>query len=357
MYMLLLLFTIHDINARCHGKCKVTKPITSYGVDTCIILGSSLYQKRDPKITANYYIKGANDLLKEMKIRLTLDLSLIYNSTNFRESDRSKHGVCFYIYTNGRICSYPKSWKTNTNQVRINIFCERKLNVNNSSLSLTSAHGQVNGLCLDHSYIESGTISYNKKGIPISYSKDEIADLLHMNGNTNCGGHFAPSCGKCPNKNGSRWCNGDCVWVAETKQCIPIYNKTGSHVNVKTNYLEFFHGNLNSIKIKENDQTFDKRNFETATYMIVHTLLHNLGATHALNNSIITMSPKDITWKVNNKTATSQIWNKILKTKHCVYVKPNFDYNMMYILIIPGAVFLVAIYAQVKSSYIRVNLQ
>mmetsp|Transcript_3066 Transcript_3066/g.6374 ORF Transcript_3066/g.6374 Transcript_3066/m.6374 type:complete len:288 (+) Transcript_3066:575-1438(+) len=35
-----------------------------------------------------------------------------------------------------------------------------------------------------------------------------------------CGGHFAPTCGDCPQDNGETWCNGDCKWDSSTSKCI-----------------------------------------------------------------------------------------------------------------------------------------
>jgi len=36
-----------------------------------------------------------------------------------------------------------------------------------------------------------------------------------------CGGHYAPTCGDCPQGNGAYWCNGDCAWIDQREECIP----------------------------------------------------------------------------------------------------------------------------------------
>jgi len=35
-----------------------------------------------------------------------------------------------------------------------------------------------------------------------------------------CGGHFASTCGDCPQDMGESWCNGDCDWDESTSKCI-----------------------------------------------------------------------------------------------------------------------------------------
>lgn len=35
-----------------------------------------------------------------------------------------------------------------------------------------------------------------------------------------CGGHFASTCGNCPQDIGESWCNGDCEWDSSTSKCI-----------------------------------------------------------------------------------------------------------------------------------------
>jgi len=44
----------------------------------------------------------------------------------------------------------------------------------------------------------------------------------------NCGGHRAPSCGKCTDgNNGPLWCNGECSWCSANKQCQAKGDKCG----------------------------------------------------------------------------------------------------------------------------------
>ena len=53
---------------------------------------------------------------------------------------------------------------------------------------------------------------------------------------TSCGGHYAKSCGACPQGHGDMWCNGQCHWckhgasssknnvtkLTEAQQCVPV---------------------------------------------------------------------------------------------------------------------------------------
>jgi len=36
--------------------------------------------------------------------------------------------------------------------------------------------------------------------------------------------HVASTCNACPNGNGASWCNGDCTWNSQIKECLPKAN-------------------------------------------------------------------------------------------------------------------------------------
>ena len=45
--------------------------------------------------------------------------------------------------------------------------------------------------------------------------------ILISIGTVNCGQHVAATCNACPNGNGASWCNGDCTWNSQIKECLP----------------------------------------------------------------------------------------------------------------------------------------
>lgn len=77
---------------------------------------------------------------------------------------------------------------------------------------------------------------------------------LRNEASVSCGGHFAKSCGLCPQGNGAGWCNGQCEWSTASNECIagsklahihrdyfriteryafqPVVNNNGDYVNV-----------------------------------------------------------------------------------------------------------------------------
>jgi hypothetical protein len=55
---------------------------------------------------------------------------------------------------------------------------------------------------------------------PTEYPTKQPTELPYIDNNdpVSCGGHYASTCGDCPEGNGAAWCNGDCSWVNE--ECV-----------------------------------------------------------------------------------------------------------------------------------------
>lgn len=61
-----------------------------------------------------------------------------------------------------------------------------------------------------------------------------------------CGGHYAASCTECPQGHGEMWCNGECVWIGGTEECVPAAESVscGLHRAVSCKGCPQGHGEL-----------------------------------------------------------------------------------------------------------------
>ena len=112
-------------------------------VNTCVIVGQGLKEKRNISLTAGFYINETNKELERLDFRIRLDLKAYYDQSAVNNNTLvNRHELCYYLHDT-RKCYWPRNIKS---YKRLHKDCEYSKSKVSNTRSVTG-YVELGGFC------------------------------------------------------------------------------------------------------------------------------------------------------------------------------------------------------------------